>query len=207
MKQHGSKKNLLINEKDSDSDDIHLYEHPSALLKVQTKNFERGFYGDDLSSNYTPGGSTVDGRVSQRIQYTKDNNLLQIDTSSVFLPQEKNRHKQNFDHEFWNDPEPEDLCDLFNFAFTKKNSCFKSDSHISQSMYLFLHKFKGNKGLIKFLKSSFDGVRLLTFRNDSIHFREMKKVSFNDDIRGILGDETDIKWRQEKYGVNHYPQR
>ena len=61
--------------------------------------------------------------------------------------------------------------------------------------------------MIKFLKSSFDGTRVLDFKPDSPHYRDLKKVNFHDDTRGILGDEADKKWRQEKYGVNLYPKK
>lgn len=94
------------------------------------------------------------------------------------------------DHMYLRDPRPEDLCDLFNFAFTKKNSCFSKDKYTtSQSVYLFIQKFGGNQGLIKYLKSSFDEIKLTNQPNRGKESRNIyRKVDFIDKKRGITAD-------------------
>lgn len=42
----------------------------------------------------------------------------------------------------------------------------------------------------------------MNFLKMSVHYRD--KVEFFD-VKGILGDEKDIEWRQQKYGENCFP--
>lgn len=112
------------------------------------------------------------------------------------------------ERQYLTDPMPEDLCDLFNFSFNKPNSCFIKDLNLSQSNFLFIEKFGGNEGLIRYLKSSFDNVPYLTnVPRDSRHHRAKKKVIF-DETRGIKDDdEIDKQFRIETYGQNYFPKR
>jgi hypothetical protein len=88
--------------------------------------------------------------------------------------------------------EPCDLADLFNPAFNQQGSCFseKHKNDITQSQFLFLHKFHGIKGLISYLKSSYADIKLL---------------DKNKYTKGIIGEAEDLKGRREQHGENEYP--
>ena len=77
----------------------------------------------------------------------------------------------------------------------------------SQSVYLFIQKFKGNQGLIKYLKSSFDDIKLLNQPNRGKASKNIqRKLDFVSKKRGISADAEDKKWRIKQFGRNVYPQ-
>ena len=69
-----------------------------------------------------------------------------------------------------------------------------------------MKKFGGNEGLIKFLKSSFDEIKLLNQPNRGKIKKINKRIEFEDTKRGIPADADDIKWRIKQFGKNIYPQ-
>lgn len=99
------------------------------------------------------------------------------------------RYGKSHLNEFWIEPSKEDLGDLFNYAFNLPNSCFNPKYKINQASYIFLAKFKGTKGLIKFLKTRFGEIYLETILPESVHYR--KNFDFSNS-NGIIGDEKDI---------------
>ena len=56
--------------------------------------------------------------------------------------------------------------------------------------------------MIKYLKSSYGGIKLMNFLKKSVHYRD--KVEFFD-VKGILGDDKDVEWRQQRFGTNVFP--
>ena len=52
------------------------------------------------------------------------------------------------------EPKAEDLSDLFNINFNKPDSCFADAINITQSTYLFLDKYNGNRGLATYLDTN-----------------------------------------------------
>lgn len=80
---------------------------------------------------------------------------------------------------------------MFNFAFNERKSCLnkkykKNDLNLTQATYIFLVKFKGNLGLIKYLKSGFGNVREIVFPQGSVHYTN--QVRLDDDTIGIRDD-------------------
>lgn len=186
---------------------------PSFLWDRQTSQFKKGrtLNHSLMSSFRNSDNSEVYSHSTDRNsnQFLKANNEFGYDEFDIcqnyFLVDQGDFIDE--DHKFLRDPRPEDLCDLFNFAFTKKNSCFAKDKYTtSQSVYLFLQKFGGNQGLIKYLKSSFDDIKLLNQPNRCKESTKVqRKVDFLDKKRGITADREDKKWRVKHFGKNIYP--
>lgn len=76
---------------------------------------------------------------------------------------------------------------------------------MSQSTYLFLEKFKGVEGLIKYLKTSYGKTKLLQFNEESIHYRKTTVIQDAKDTKGILADPKDLDWRRNSFGSNLFP--
>lgn len=101
------------------------------------------------------------------------------------------------------DSSVEDMGDLFNFLFNKKESCFDKKYEMSQSMYLFLAKFGGTEGIINYLKTSYGAVTINIDNKKSIHYRKEENANRG---KGIIADKDDIQWRQNQFGTNDFPE-